>query len=83
MPLIFCLVSILTEFRPFFNRQKLQSVLYLHRGVHQPPALCDRYLSSGSPLHRLLFACEIPCLVGKWDADKVAPAPDPPITRGV
>ena len=36
MPLIFCLVSILTEFRPFFNRQNFNLFCIFIVGFIQP-----------------------------------------------
>ena len=62
MPLIFCLVDILTQFRPLFQPSKLRPVLYLHCRSHHAPPSCDvdRHLSSGSPKGRLRFIGEVP-----------------------
>ena len=42
MPVIFCLVDILTQFRPLFNRQQLRVVLYLHCRTHHEPVIARR-----------------------------------------
>ena len=62
MPLIFCLVDILTQFRPLFNRQNFALFLHFHRrSYHAPPSRdVDRHLSSGSPQKRLRFIGEVP-----------------------
>ena len=72
MPLIFCLVDILTQFRPLFNRQNFALFctfivgLITHRHVD-----VDGHLSSGSPEGRLNSLVKF-LSRGKWDSDAVA-----------
>ena len=62
MPLIFCLVDILTQFRPLFNRQNFALFCTFIIGLitHRHRADVDRHLSSGSPEGRLRFIGEVP-----------------------
>ena len=82
MPLIFCLVDILTQFRPLFNRQNFALfctfivglITHPHRatltGIYQAVRPKVGYGSLVSPCFQR-FLNPI-CLFCKWDSDAVA-----------